>query len=337
MASEGAIGEVRLFAVSHTIDNWLPCDGQSLAVARYTKLFQIIGNRFGGDGSTTFSLPDLRSRVVISADTASGFAFASRYGEEQHLLTVEELPAHTHTVSVTSQSSNSTSGFGNVLATSADPCYSGGPRNVFLHPEALVPSPGGTQPHTNLQPYLVLEYRICTEGYYPQDDLGEGWIGEIVMLAFSKQLRNWLPCDGRVLPASLYGTLAQLLGTTYGNPTNAVQLPDLRGRTPVASGDSPGLTPRPLGSSGGSAGVELTLQQMPQHSHMLYSGSGTPDSGTSPESRMYAVGSHFSSGSAEGQLAADALASTGGSLPHNNIQPCLALQAVICVAGLFPE
>lgn len=160
--SEPFIGELRLFSFNVIPKGWLPCNGQLLAVNQNQALFSILGTTYGGNGQTTFALPDLRGRVPVHA--GNHVSLGQRAGEETHTLTVQEMPDHTHSVSgATTSSSNKAAG--NVWGNAPSPMYSA-KGTVQMNAQALT-SAGGSQPHSNMQPYGVLSYCIATVGIYP--------------------------------------------------------------------------------------------------------------------------------------------------------------------------
>jgi microcystin-dependent protein len=169
------------------------------------------------------------------------------------------------------------------------------------------------------------------------------FLGEIKMVGFNFAPQGWALCDGSVLSIQQNTALFSLLGTTYGgNGTTNFALPDLRGRVPVHQGDGPSTSPYMLGQQGGAETVVLTTAQMPTHSHALAANSAT-GSATSPiggfiaseiDSNIGAV-SAFSP-SSNGSMNAGAVAASGGSQAHNNLQPYLCVNFIIALQGIFP-
>jgi microcystin-dependent protein len=156
-----------MFAGNFAPAGWMFCEGQLLPISENDALFTLIGTTYSGDGQTTFALPDLRGRIPVHQ--GNGFILAQSGGAEEITLTVNQIPAHTHTLL------GSTSN-----ASSADPTKNVGARvtvaDVFpygtdaplqpLAPQA-VSSTGGSQPHTNFQPYLCIEFIISLFGIFP--------------------------------------------------------------------------------------------------------------------------------------------------------------------------
>ncbi|RAK63264.1 phage tail protein [Hymenobacter edaphi] len=167
------------------------------------------------------------------------------------------------------------------------------------------------------------------------------YIGEIAIFAGNFAPAGWAFCDGSLLPISENDALYALIGTTYGGDgQDTFALPDLRGRAPMHSGAGPGLTSRSVGEQGGAEEVTLTTQQIPNHSHQL-SVSTTPGNSASPQGTMPADGGN---GSAQYTQAtanlqkqpAQVMGVVGGSQPHTNMQPYLAVHYIISLYGVFP-
>lgn len=159
------VGEIRMFAGNFAPAGWMFCGGQLLPISENETLFQLIGTTYGGDGESTFALPDLRSRIPIHQ--GNGFILAETGGAEEITLTVNQIPAHTHPLLATTAVANQSSPANNVLAqsTAAD-LYIEDTATVALAP-ASVGSVGGSQPHTNLQPFLCVNYIISLFGIFP--------------------------------------------------------------------------------------------------------------------------------------------------------------------------
>jgi microcystin-dependent protein len=161
------VGEIRMFAGNFAPSGWLFCEGQLLPISEYETLFNLIGTAYGGDGQETFAMPDMRGRIPIHF--GNGFTLAERGGAEQVTLTVSQIPAHSHPFLATDNNGGSTSPAGSVLARNASTdAYtddtSGG--LVALNAGSVSPA-GGSQPHTNFQPYLCLNFIISLFGIFP--------------------------------------------------------------------------------------------------------------------------------------------------------------------------
>src|SRR5262245_44496054 len=145
------VGEIRLFAGNFAPLGWMFCDGQLLPISENETLFQLIGTTYGGDGQSTFALPDLRGRVPIHF--GNGFVQAETGGAEQITLTVPQIPAHAHPMLASADPANSPNPAAHVLAETASTTpYYAGPPAVALAPQSIA-SVGGSQPHDNMQPY----------------------------------------------------------------------------------------------------------------------------------------------------------------------------------------
>jgi microcystin-dependent protein len=154
-----------MFAGNFAPAGWMFCEGQLLPISEFETLFQLIGTTYGGDGQSTFGLPDLRGRVPIHQ--GNGFTLAETGGVETVTLTVSQIPAHTHAMSASNDPASTANPQGNVLATpaSATP-YMVNNTNLALSPQSVT-SVGGSQPHNNFQPYLCVDFIISMFGIFP--------------------------------------------------------------------------------------------------------------------------------------------------------------------------
>ncbi len=158
------IGEIRMFAGNFPPAGWMFCEGQLLAISEFTTLFDLIGTTYGGDGQSTFALPDLRGRLPIHM--GAGFILAQQGGEEVVTLTVNQIPAHTHVPQADAGIGSQASPAGNAWANSSNFPYSGNPPAAAMDPQAIV-SDGGSQPHDNMTPFLVVSFIISLFGIFP--------------------------------------------------------------------------------------------------------------------------------------------------------------------------
>jgi microcystin-dependent protein len=159
------VGEIRMFAGNFAPAGWMFCDGQLLPISENQTLFNLIGTTYGGDGQSTFALPDLRGRIPLHF--GSGFVLAETGGAEEVTLTVNQIPTHSHP-----------------FLASTGPGASNSPENkvpgeqptISLYIEDVAPSAlspnavspvGGSQPHTNFQPYLCIDFIISLFGIFP--------------------------------------------------------------------------------------------------------------------------------------------------------------------------
>jgi microcystin-dependent protein len=165
--SQPYVGEIRMFAGNFAPAGWMFCEGQLLPISENETLFQLIGTTYGGDGESTFALPDLRGRLPLHQ--GNGFILAETGGAEEVTLTVNQIPAHSHPLLATSaQGSDGSPGnrvVGEDAVVGADLYLEDAP-TVNMAPTAITPV-GGSQPHTNFQPYLCVDFIISLFGVFP--------------------------------------------------------------------------------------------------------------------------------------------------------------------------
>lgn len=168
--SEPFVGEIRMFAGNFAPRGWAFCDGQLLAVSQNDALFSLLGTIYGGDGRTTFGLPDLRGRVPIHAGSGPGLSprrLGAKAGAEKVTLTVNQMPSHSHSVQTASAGGND-SPQGNTFAPGSSPSYAAGaPSPSSQFPAGIMSKVGGSRSHTNLMPFLCINYIIALVGIYP--------------------------------------------------------------------------------------------------------------------------------------------------------------------------
>lgn len=166
--AEPFTGEIRMFAGNFAPRGFALCDGQLLAVSQNDALFSLFGTIYGGDGRTTFGLPDLRGRLPIHLGTGPGLSprqIGSRGGSETQGLTASELPSHSHPQQATTEDANTTNPSGALPAKAASSTYTspaGGQVNMQLSGAA-----GGGQSHVNVQPFLCVNFIVALYGIYP--------------------------------------------------------------------------------------------------------------------------------------------------------------------------
>jgi microcystin-dependent protein len=160
------VGEIRMFAGNFAPAGWMFCEGQLLPISEYETLFQLIGTTYGGDGQSTFALPDLRGRLPIHQ--GDGFILAENGGVEEVTLTVSQIPAHTHPLLATASPGGVATPVGQLLAesTSSISLYIQDSTNSNMS-VAAVSAVGGSQPHSNFQPYLCVDFIISLFGIFP--------------------------------------------------------------------------------------------------------------------------------------------------------------------------
>ncbi|HYN14462.1 MAG TPA: tail fiber protein [Terriglobales bacterium] len=161
------IGEIRMFGGNFAPQGWMFCEGQLLAIADNDALFNLIGTTFGGDGQTTFALPDLRGRIPLHAD-GGNFPFAQSGGVETVTLTVQQLPGHSHAAIGVSGSANGVTTpknntWGGVTASNP---YTDQAPDSTMNPGSIGIA-GGSQPHNNFMPYLCVNFIISLFGIFP--------------------------------------------------------------------------------------------------------------------------------------------------------------------------
>lgn len=188
------LGQIIMFAGNFAPRGWAFCDGQLLPISQYSALFSILGTIYGGDGRTTFALPDLRGRVPMHPGNGPGLSsrrLGEKGGAETNILNVTQIPSHNHSASATasgaatgvlrasSGSGDSTTPSGNVLAETAEDNYSSAAPDVDMHANAVVinmsglnvnvtvANTGGNQPINNMQPYLCVNFIIALQGVFP--------------------------------------------------------------------------------------------------------------------------------------------------------------------------
>ncbi|WP_263349830.1 phage tail protein [Acidicapsa acidisoli] len=161
--SQPYVGEIRMFGGNFAPAGWMFCEGQLLPISENEVLFNLIGTTYGGDGQSTFALPDLRGRLPIH--TGAGFVLAMNGGAESVTLTTNQMPAHTHTVLATTNPNTSSLPGGNFLASGPDIYDLNRPGNATM--AAAIGSIGGSQPHDNFQPYLCISFILSLFGVFP--------------------------------------------------------------------------------------------------------------------------------------------------------------------------
>jgi microcystin-dependent protein len=164
------VGEIRMFAGNFPPSGWMFCDGATLAISENETLFQLIGTTYGGDGQSTFNLPDLRGRVPIHQGTGSSgtsYQMGEMSGVETVTLTTQQTPQHNHALTATQTAGTQPNPGGNILANSQGPQpYLQENPDGQLNNQAIQPA-GGSQPHENMQPYLGINYIISLFGIFP--------------------------------------------------------------------------------------------------------------------------------------------------------------------------
>ena len=159
------VGEIRIGGWNFAPDGWALCDGRLLPISAYTALFTLIGTTYGGDGISSFAVPDLQGRVPVHL--ASGFPLGQQAGTEQVTLNGGQLPAHAHPFLASLNPGNQAVPAGNTPATVAGSAYLQAPAAAALNAQSIGTAAGGGLPHENRQPYLAVTYIISLFGDFP--------------------------------------------------------------------------------------------------------------------------------------------------------------------------
>jgi microcystin-dependent protein len=159
------VGEIRMFGGNFAPAGWSFCEGQLLPISENETLFNLIGTTYGGDGQSTFALPDLRGRVPIHQ--GNGFILAETGGVETVTLTTQQIPAHSHAFLASNNNATTANAGGNIPATTpAYTPYIAANANTAFNAQSIGGT-GGSQPHTNFQPYLCVDFIISLFGIFP--------------------------------------------------------------------------------------------------------------------------------------------------------------------------
>lgn len=165
------VGEIRMVPFSFAPTGWALCNGQIMPISQNTALFSLLGTQYGGNGVTTFALPNLQGSSPIMAD-GTQIVLGESGGVETVTLNVDQMPAHTHAPNAVSSAGTLTSPAGNLwaqgrrAANATYQAYSAGTPNSVMNPGAIAET-GGGDPHNNLQPYLVVNFIIALQGVFP--------------------------------------------------------------------------------------------------------------------------------------------------------------------------
>jgi microcystin-dependent protein len=168
--SEPFVGEIRMFAGNFAPRGWAFCDGQLLAVSQNDALFSLLGTIYGGDGRTTFGLPDLRGRIPIHAGHGPGLSerrLGAKGGAEKVTLTVNQLPSHTHPIKASADTALDIPPQGKVLAESSVASMYANEAPIESLSANAITAVGGSRSHTNLMPFLCIHFIIALVGIYP--------------------------------------------------------------------------------------------------------------------------------------------------------------------------
>jgi microcystin-dependent protein len=163
--AEPFLSEIRIASFNFPPKGWAFCNGQTFAIAQNQALFSLLGTTFGGNGVTTFALPNLQGRVPIHV--GNGYTLGQTGGAEAVTINASTMPSHTHAVTATSRQGTEPSASGNVLAATSGNQYGAAVNPTALNPASVSTLTSGGQPHLNMQPYLTLSFIIALQGIFP--------------------------------------------------------------------------------------------------------------------------------------------------------------------------
>jgi len=232
------LSEICLFAGNIAPAGWALCQGQLLDINANDSLFYTFGTTFGGDGITTFALPDFRGRRAVGTGGEQDLVEGEQFGSDFVTLNLNQIPAHTHSLP---------------------------------YPDSATGSAGGGQPSQNSGPGLAINYLIVLAGFYPiqNNTVSEPFLGQIVLTAYGPVIQGMGSTSGSTLPINQNQALYTLLSTNFGgNGQNTFDLPNLQSRVPIGAGQGP-VTFWSVGQSAGADSVTITAAQMPAHQHAI--------------------------------------------------------------------
>ena len=163
--SDPFLAEIRITSWTYTISGWAHCDGQLLPINQNQALFALLGTTYGGNGQVNFALPDFRGRAPMH--TGNGHGLGERGGEQAHTVSQAEMPAHNHTLLGANQPADATVLTNNYFGMVANKIYAPPTSALGTTFPGTVSNVGGSQPHSNMQPYLVLNFIIALIGIFP--------------------------------------------------------------------------------------------------------------------------------------------------------------------------
>jgi microcystin-dependent protein len=334
--------EMRIFPYNTIPSGWMVCEGQLMSINTNPSLYTLIGNTYGGDGRSTFALPDLRGRAPMN--NSPTMPLGQTGGEATHTLTVAEMPQHSHVAVAAKDIPNANTPAGNYWASNTGYNPYNAKADTQMAGTALM-STGGDVAHENMAPYVTAVICMAIQGVYP---LGAGmsdqYIGEVRMFGGQGVPTGWAKCDGSLLNISANTALFSLLGTFYGgNGTTNFGLPSLSGRAAIGTGSGAGLSTYTPGDEGGVASVTLTLQEMAAHSHVAIAnqiGTLGPPIGAvwaNPNTARPAPNFYVNTPQTTVSMSPDAIEPLGSSQPHNNLMPYTVVAFYIALQGEFPN
>jgi microcystin-dependent protein len=334
------LSELRIFPYGLVPAGWTQCNGQLLSIDAYSDLFKLIGFTYGGDGFSTFAVPDLMGRVPVHR--GNGINWATKGGERVHKLTLTEMPQHNHRAVASSRQPDSNTPANNFWASRTGYTPYGKEIQKKMSPGAMSVT-GADVPHNNMAPYLPLNICICHKGE-TSTGTSDQFLGEIRIFTGTAKPKIFEPCDGQSTQVSQNTALFALISTVYGGDgIRNFSLPEMRGKAPLMAGEGQGLTPYSQGEDGGVSAVTLSLAQIPNHSH---SANANPVGNIgAPENKIWAnpattrpAPNFYATDAGNPVLMNDkAISSEGGNAAHNNLMPYAAFLICIATEGFFPE
>ncbi len=165
--AEPFLGEIRIFSFGFAPRGWAMCNGQLLPINQNQALFSLLGTTFGGDGRVNFGLPNLQGRTPLHF--GAGIVLGESAGEQSHVVTISEMPTHTHVANATNTAGTAITAANNLLAGTATQLYAA-PQNLVALNAATLTNVGGSQAHQNMQPFLTLNFCIALQGIFPSQN-----------------------------------------------------------------------------------------------------------------------------------------------------------------------
>ncbi len=162
--SEPFLAEIKIVGFNFAPRGWAFCDGQIMPINQNQSLYSLLGTTYGGDGQTSFALPELRGRTAIHK--SSSHVLGQKSGEEKHILNVDEMPEHKHQLQASTADANRPIPAGSLLAKSSIEAYANND-NVTLLNDTSIAASGGNQGHENMQPFLAVNFCIALQGLFP--------------------------------------------------------------------------------------------------------------------------------------------------------------------------
>ena len=365
------IGEVVAFAFDFCPSGFIPANGQPVTINNYGQLYNVIGEAYGSAPPQTFRVPDMRGRLPFGASDAYPRGY---HGAAQVQLEETHLPRHGHALRAASFVPTTPSPEGALIATfGGGSIYAEDAQTMVGMNAAAIGNSGGSIPLPLIHPYATATYCIATDGMFPQHPgnsppyLEYRYIGDLFFTAGEFCPDGSLPADGRVVSEGsdyFFHELFSLVGSIYGGDNrNTVGFPDLSGRSPVGAGTPP--TPRqsfPIGLQAGAATADISMQEMPVHSHALIATDQPPASNQpadrflpdltalsrnayfKPPSQDAASTTHVHAGEGETgvetydlfEMGGESIAQTGGGASFDRLGPMTALNACLVLHAPYP-